>query len=395
MEVNIIKFDHFGRGIGKINEKIVFVNKALPEELVDIDISNTKKNYLEGNINKVIIESKKRIEPICPYYDRCGGCTFLHVKDEVEKEFKIDKAKELLGQCDRFYETSNLNYRNKVTLHVKDNKIGLYEEKTKEIVNIDYCYLLNDKINKVINVLNKIDLSKYSLKTIIIKCNQNKILLDVDNEIDDNFINKFDYVETIISNNKIVKGNGYIEEVIDGKKFKITSNAFFQVNKEGLENINKIIQEFLKNKNINSVLDLYSGTSLWGILVSNQVKEVVSIEINREATLNAKDNIKNNNIKNIKVINGDVAKYINEFHNIDLIIVDPPRSGLDKKTRDYLKEINSKYIIYISCDMQTLKRDLEELKVKYNVSSVNLVDMFKRTYHVESVCLLSRKTVDK
>ena len=395
MKVNINKFDHFGRGIGKVNEKIIFVNKALPSEIVDVNISNTKKNYLEGNIKTIINKSSDRIKPICPYYDKCGGCDFLHTTYEIEKEFKIEKGRELLGNIDNFYEIKNINYRNKVTLHIQDNKIGFFAENSNNIVEIDYCYLLDDNINKVIKDLSKINISKYKIERIIIKTNQNIILLDVDNEVDSEFINSFDYIDTIISKNKIVKGKGFIEEKIDNKSFRITSNAFFQVNKEGLENIYKIIKEFLKNKKINKALDLYSGTSLWGILISDYVKEIISIEINKEACLNAKENIKKNNIKNIEVINDDVANYIDKFNNIDLVIVDPPRSGLDKKTRKYLKIINSKYIIYVSCDMQTLKRDLNELKERYNTSEVCLVDMFKRTYHIESVILLCRKILDK
>ena len=205
------------------------------------------------------------------------------------------------------------------------------------------------------------------------------------------FINKFDYVDTIISDDIIVKGKGYIEEIIDNKIFKITPRAFFQVNKEGLENINKIIKDFIKNKKIKNVLDLYSGTSLWGILVSEYVENITGVEINKEACESAKDNIKKNNIKNIKVINGDVKDYIDEFNDIDLVIVDPPRSGLDKKTREYLKKINSKYIIYISCDMMSLKRDLDELKENYGIQTIDLVDMFKRTYHCESIVILKRK----
>ncbi len=389
MNVNIIKFDHFGRGIGKINEKIIFVDKALPGEVVDIKITNEKKNYLEGKIDKLVNKSNDRIKPICPFYDKCGGCNLLHTTYDVEKKFKLEKGIELLGKIDNFYETKDLNYRNKVTLHVKNNKIGFYEEKTNNIIEIDYCYLLNDKINKVIKDLK--NLTNYNINQIVIKCNQDKLLLDIDGNIDNEFIDNYNYVDTIINNKKIVKGNGYIEEVIDNKIFKITREAFFQVNKEGLENINKIIKEFLINKKINHVLDLYSGTSLWGILISDKVNEVTSIEINKEACLNAKDNIKKNDIKNIKVINGDVANCIDKFKNIDLVIVDPPRSGLDKKTRDYLKIINSKYIIYISCDMKTLQRDLIELKDNYNVINTNLVDMFKRTYHSESICLLERK----
>ena len=395
MMVNITKFDHFGRGIGKVNNKILFIDRALPFEIVEVEITNTKNNYFEGKIKNIITESNMRINSLCPYYDQCGGCNFLHAKYDIEKEFKINKAIELLGKCDNFYETNNLNYRNKVTLHVKDNKIGFYQEKTNKITNIDYCYLLNDNINKVIRNLKKIDLSKYKFQKIIIKTHQNKILIDVDNYVDDNFIHNFHDIDTIIANNKIVKGSGFIEEIIDNKIFKITPEAFFQVNKIGLENIYQIIKDFIKDKSINRVLDLYSGTAVWGILISKYTKEIISIEINKEAISCAKDNVKKNNIKNIKVINGDVKDYIDKFNNIDLVIVDPPRSGLDKKTRWYLKKIASKYIIYISCDMLSLKRDINELKEIYNVTNVNLVDMFKRTYHIECVLLLCRKTLDK
>ena len=391
MKVNIIKFDHFGRGIGKIDKKIVFVDKALPNEIVDISLIKEKRNYYEGKINNILEESKKRIKPICPFYDRCGGCNFLHTTYDNEKEFKINKAYELLGKCDNFYETKELNYRNKVTLHISNNKLGFYEEETNRIIEIDYCYLLNDRINNVISDLKRIDLSKYDFKNIIIKTNLNKTLLYFDNKVDNIFLDNFNYVDTIICNDEVVKGDGFITEIIYNKVFKITPKAFFQVNREGLENIYQIIINFLKDKNINKALDLYSGTSLWSILISDYVKKITGIEINEEAVHNAKDNIKNNNISNVKVINGDVKDYLNEFKDIDLVIVDPPRSGLSKLTREYLKTINSHYFIYVSCDMQTLKRDLEDLKNNYNIVSINLVDMFKRTYHCESIVLLERK----
>ena len=395
MEVSINKFDHFGRGLGKLNDKVIFIDKALPEEIVDVEITNEKKNYQEGKIIKIIKESDSRVKPICPLFNKCGGCNFLHTTYGIEKNFKLEKGIELLGKIDNFYETKSLNYRNKVTLHIKNNKIGLYQENSNNIIEIDYCYLLDNTINKVIKDLNKIDFNNYEATRVIIKANNNKTLLDIDSNIDNNFLNTFSYVDTIISNKKVVKGTGFIEEIIDNKVFKITSEAFFQVNKEGLENINRVIKEFLYNKSVNNVLDLYSGTSLWGILVSDKVKEVTSIEINKEACLNAKDNIKKNNINNIKVINGDVKDYIDRFNNIDLVIIDPPRSGLDKKTREYLKRINSKYIIYVSCDMQTLKRDLTDLKGNYDIDSINLVDMFRGTYHCESIVILERNKQNK
>ena len=387
MEVKINKFDYFGRGITKVDEKIVFVNKALPSELVDIKIIKENKKYNEACVEKVIEKSPNRIESICPYYDKCGGCNFLHAKYNIEKEFKINKAIELLGRCDNFYETKDLNYRNKVVLHVHNGKLGLYEESSNTLVNIDYCYLLNDNINKVIKDLQRQDLS--NVEKIVIKSNLNKLLLHIYGSIND--IDNLSYVDTIICNNKVVKGNGYLEEEIINKKFKITTEAFFQVNKEGLLNIYSVINKFIENKSINKALDLYSGISLWSILISDKVKELISVEINKEACENAKDNLKKNNISNIQVINGDVKDYIDSFKNLDLVIIDPPRSGLDKKTREYLKKINSNYLIYISCDMHTLKRDLDELKEIYEITEIDLVDMFKRTYHCESIVILERK----
>ncbi len=233
MKVKVIKFDHFGRGIALINKKIVFIHKALPDEVLDIKIVKEKSKYSEAIIERVLEKSKYRIEAVCPYYALCGGCYFLHANYELEKDFKINKACELLGRCDHFYETKEFNYRNKVVLHIKNNKLGFYQEKTNELVNINYCYLLDDHLNKVISDLGKID--KKKLKEITIKTHNNQILLNIKGKVDN--LSVFNYVDTIINNGENLKGKGYIEENIERKIFKITSEAFFQVNKEGLINI--------------------------------------------------------------------------------------------------------------------------------------------------------------
>ena len=142
MQVKIVKFDDLGNGIARINDKICFVKKGIPNEDVEIKIVKENKNYLKANIINIIKESKSRIKPICKYYDKCGGCQFLHMDFLLEKEFKIEKCKNYFSLCDSFYETSIYNYRDKVTLHVKNGNLGFYDEKTHELVSVDYCHLL-------------------------------------------------------------------------------------------------------------------------------------------------------------------------------------------------------------------------------------------------------------
>ncbi len=160
MEVEVLKFDHFGRGIAKFNNKIVFVHKALPNEIVDIKIIKEKSKFAEAEIIDIIKASPFRIASKCPYYKECGGCNFLHTDYNLEKEFKKNKCLELLGQCNHFYETTNLGYRNKCTLHVKNNKVGYYKENTHDLISVHSCLLLDQKINNVIADLQKIDLSE-------------------------------------------------------------------------------------------------------------------------------------------------------------------------------------------------------------------------------------------
>ena len=391
--VKIEKYDDLGQGICKIDNKVCFIKKAIPCEEVDVKITKVKKHYNEGIITNIIKSSQERVNPICPYYNKCGGCDFLHVTEEEEKKFKIDRCLRYFGKTNKFYDTND-NYREKVIIHIYNNQLGYYEEESNTIVSIDYCYLVDNTINNIITIL-KENLSKNDKGEILIRCNNKKeVLVAIKGKFSNiDKLKNTAIISNLIYNDKILKGNDYLYEEIEAYKFKVHYNSFFQVNKKGLESISKIFKEFFNKKKIGNVLDLYSGTGVLGILVSSLVKKVISVEMNKNATSDAKENIKLNNIANIEIIEGKVEDYINTFQNvhIDLVIVDPARRGLDKKTISYLNQIRTKYIIYISCNIHSLKRDLELLKENYIIDEVNIVDMFKRTTHVESIALLKSK----
>ena len=154
--IEILKLDHQGRGIGKINNKIIFIKNALPKELVEVKIIKDKKNYQEGIITNYIKKSDKRINPKCPYYEQCGGCNLMHINYQDQIKYKQEKIENIIHKyVDKFIKINKIipceniyNYRNKITFHV-NNKIGLYEDNTNNIIEIDKCLLADNKINKI------------------------------------------------------------------------------------------------------------------------------------------------------------------------------------------------------------------------------------------------------
>ena len=393
--VNLIRYDHQGKAIGLLNNKIIFIKGAIPGEIVDCIVTKDKKNYQEGKIVKIIKQSSNRIEPICPYFNMCGGCQLMHISYLEQLKFKQEKVENIIHKytdnslkinkiikCDNIY-----NYRNKATIHV-NNKIGFYKENTNEIIDINYCYLLDNKIN---DILKKIKKNKLEKDEIVIRSNGiNTIILNKNNNLSN--INS----KNIILKDKIIKGNGYIIENLNDLKFIISPQSFFQVNtKQTIKLYDKIKKLANLNKNDN-VLDLYCGTGSIGIYLSKDCNKVLGVEINKQAINDANKNKKLNKLTNIEFIVGDAKDVIKKTKfKPSVIIVDPPRSGLFKgMTKDLLK-FNANKIIYVSCEPLTLARDLKELMNYYKIKEIQPIDMFPNTYHVECVTLLSLKTLEE
>ena len=397
--MQIEKLDYYGRGIGRINNKITFVENALKDEIVDIKILKESKKYNEAIVKSYNTKSKSRVTPKCKYYNICGGCNISHLKEEEQEGFKDSKIKELLNRnlniehLDKIEYSKFYNYRNKIVLHIKEDKLGLYKNKSNELIEIDECLLVDDKINNVIKILKKIIKKEKNLKKATIKLGNttNEVMLILEGKIKDysELLNK---VDVLIINDKVVSKKDYIISIIGNKKYKISKNSFFQVNQVITEKIYNEIRSNIEKINPKNVLDLYCGTGTIGIYIADLVKNVIGIEVIKDAVLDANFNKELNNIDNISFILGKVEdKIIVIKDNIDLIIVDPPRSGLDKKVISVINKIKAKNIIYVSCNPITLVRDLKLLKDNYNIEYIKPYDMFPNTYHVECVVLLERK----
>ena len=400
---NIIsRYDDFGRGITYIDGKICFVNNALIDEEVDIEVVNEKSKYIEAKTNNIIKNSNKRKNPECPFFLNCGGCNIMHMKYDEQLLFKKNKVINILS---RFANLNNIVkeilpskefiYRNKISLKVIDGKLGYFKDNTNELIEIDKCLLVSGAINETIKELKKINLN--NINEVIIRSNyKSDVLLYLEgSNIDDNYlINKLYKISNIVvkdNTRRIIKGNDFIIDSINDYNFKVSVESFFQVNSYGVGVLYKKVLEYAKLTKNEKVLDLYCGTGTIGIFLSKDSKEVYGIEINKKAIEDANYNKELNNIGNINFICSDVGKIKEEFKDIDLVVIDPPRAGLSKDAINNVLDINAKKIIYVSCDPITLARDLKELGNNYDAKEVTLVDMFPNTYHVECVCLLMKK----
>ena len=397
MNVKIEKLDHFGRGITEINNKICFVENALPNEIVKINIIKETKKYYVAEVIDFIEKSPNRIIEKCPYYSICGGCDLEHLSFKKENEFKRRKVQELLVKFAKINPTKvketvfsdEYYYRNKVTFHGKDKQLGYYQKGSNNLIKIDKCYLLNPRINSILKELNS---AKNNITEVIIRTsnNQEEIMLKISGEVL-NINDLKEKVDVLVYNDEYLTEKKRIITSIGNKKYYLSIDSFFQVNEKLTEKLYDKVKTEVEKVKPKRLLDLYSGTGSFGIYVSEFVDDFVTgVDYSKSNIEDANLNKKLNNITNIEFIENKVENVIEDFKDIDMIIVDPPRSGLDQKTIENIKRLSPSNIIYVSCDPATLARDINLLK-EYEVVEVIPFNMFPRTYHVECVCVMERR----
>ncbi len=398
MNIEVVKFDDLGRGIGYLNNKIIFIPKSVPGDIVNVKITKEKKKYYEGQITEIIKYSKKRISSKCPFFLQCGGCDLMHISLSDTLEYKLAKMNNIFLKNHLNYEIKEIiksfspyYYRNKVSLKIDNYQVGYFTSSTHNLIPITKCYLATKEINNLIK-----DFSHFSIKNgnITIRANYNNDLLiniTSSNELCnlDKLINKYKIVG-IIKNNKLIYGDNYFIEKINDFLFKVSYDAFFQVNPFICSELFNLISKYTSNSL--KVLDLYCGVGTLGFVASKNAKQVLGVEINELAIQDANFNKKLNNINNISFVCADTKVILDRITNeFDTIILDPPRSGINIHVLNKIITEKISKIIYVSCNPETLGRDLVMLSKYYSIEEVKLLDMFPNTQHVESICLLNRQ----
>lgn len=442
--VEIIDNGFEGEGIAKINDFTIFVPNAIKGEKVKILIVKVLKSYGYGKIIELLEKSIDRVESDCNTYKRCGGCSLRHIKYEKTLEMKQNAVQSLvnkflknkievqktLGMENPYY------YRNKAQYPVGKNsegkaQIGVFANRTHEIIPIQECYMQNKKSQEVakfvIEFINANNISVYNEKTrkglvrhivtkVGVKTNEIMCVLVIngkeipkEKELVTEVTKKFPEVKTIVKNintqntnvvmgkeNIVIYGSGYIKDQLGKYIFKISPHSFYQVNPIQAENLYNIgVQAANISKN-DIVFDLYCGIGTISLFMAQYAKKVYGIEIVEQAIQDAKENAKINNIENAEFIAGDVENVLDDLIKIkkvipDVIMIDPPRKGMDNKSVENILNIKPKKLVYISCNPATLVRDLAKFEEEYEVKTIKPVDMFPFTSHVECVAVLHIK----
>ncbi|OGC06548.1 23S rRNA (uracil-5-)-methyltransferase RumA [candidate division WOR-1 bacterium RIFOXYA2_FULL_36_21] len=413
MQFEIIDIDKKGGGVS--HEGIIF-RFAYPGDTIEGYIVSKRKKL--GRIEKVVKESPLRHKAPCKYAGECGGCAWQQMRYDEQLKIKEAKIKGLFGFCEPIIPApQEFFYRNRMDFAFgPDFLIGLKDDKNKTL-DIEKCWLLSEESNEIVNRLRKFvksrDLKSYPegiMRHVVIREGKNikntviNILTSDKGEfpLEELWEELKDIIQGITwshnlspadrSYGEIQKsiGQDYLLESLNGIKFKIPVQSFFQTNTRQAEKLIQIIIEFANLKGDEKVFDLYSGTGSIGLSLADKAKEVAGIEENEAAAKLSLENAKLNDIENFSAIAGRIEDIIKSLDlKSDKIILDPPRPGIHKKVLQKIVEAKPKEIVYVSCNPYTQREDINLLSEGgYHIEKTQPIDMFPHTPHIENVVLL-------
>lgn len=445
---DIISQGYEGEGIAKIDNKYpIFIEGALKGEKVKVRIVKVNKNFAYGKLMEVLEASEERVNPPCAIYKRCGGCKLQHASYKAQLDFKWDRVKDCVSKIGKLdpsivkYPLGMENpwrYRNKVQLPIGlingEVKIGFFAPRSHDIIDMESCLIQDEIGDKVVKLtrewIEKFNIRPYNVdgeydekgivRHIMIRrgftTNEVMIVLVTNGEklphkeeFVDLMVKNIPGIKSVIQNinskktnvilgleSKTLWGEDTISDYIGDFRFNISPLSFFQVNPTQTEVLYGKALEYANLTGNEEVFDAYCGTGTITLFLSQKAKKVYGVEIIPQAIDNAWINAKENKVDNVEFFVGEsevvIPDLINKGVKAEVVVVDPPRKGCDKKLLDAITNIDAKKIVYVSCDPSTLGRDLQVLEENgYKTLEVQPVDMFPNTAHVETVALIRRK----
>jgi 23S rRNA (uracil1939-C5)-methyltransferase len=453
IELSIEKTAFGGNGLGKYQDYVIFVKNTLPGDVVMARVFKRKANYAEAKLIELLKPSPLRIEAPCIYFSWCGGCTWQNISYNDQLNIKKEHVGESLDHLAQVTEPVLFDpvpskkiwgYRNKMEFSFADRRWLLPHELNDDsvsikyalgmhvpgafdkILDIDECLLQSEAANKVLQMVDKYCIDKkitpYGIKShdgymrylvireshytgeimvnLVTAFRDEKML----NGITEYILNDVPEVTSIVNNINpkkaqiavgveefLIHGNSFITEKLGPFEFRISANSFFQTNTAQAEELYHIVLEYAELTGKERVWDLYCGTGTITLYLSQKSNHVTGFEISDSAIADAESNALDHKCDNTKFISGDLLKNLDAVSSRpDVIVTDPPRSGMHPKVCEKLAEIGAARIVYVSCNPTTLARDIKLMQHKYQLIKAQPVDMFPHTYHIETVALLEK-----
>ncbi|MEI7640199.1 MAG: 23S rRNA (uracil(1939)-C(5))-methyltransferase RlmD [bacterium] len=444
IELTVDDVAYGGDSVGKYQNLTVFMSYGVPGDKLLVKITEVKKNYAVAQIKEVLEQSPERFKAICPYFTICGGCDWMNINYTEQKKRKLKilnyslektaEIKDLKAEVIQGYENP-LFYRDRAQYKIFNDgkvlRIGFYRADTHEVVDIEKCYIVNDKINRIMGEIRTFlkaqkNLSVYAedtgegfLRHIAIRVNTkgdalvtivasdgNLIANEWVTDLKDKLKRMPDIKGIILNINKargnkifgdreaLLYGEAYITENYKGIDFRLGSDTFFQVNTNMLSKMSEFIGKHLDRSEDKAVVDLYGGVGALSLPFYKKLKSIAVIEINRFSVEAVKKTALEYKMENVTAVVGDAEKAqatILKRYKPCTLIIDPPRKGMATSTIEAIKKSGIKNIIYISCNPSTFSRDIALLKDVYELKEVEALDLFPQTYHIEVLSRLELK----
>ena len=386
LELTLSAWGRLGEALAYWNDREVFVSGGIPGEEVVAEIVAIRRKYIAAKVVQVTKASPARIDAPCQYYGACSGCQWQHVSYEAQLSAKQDRVIDSLFRVGGFINPNvlpvlpspdQLGYRNHARFTIKEHgSLGFVNRETHRFVKIDTCMLMHPGINKLLG-----DLQGHCSET-------TQLSIRAGEDTGDYLVQP-----TLKSTDiPIVTGQKHYRDSIQGVEFRVASPSFFQVNNKQASNMALVVKDALNLKGTEVLLDAYAGVGTFAILLAPYASKVIAIEESSAAVADAKVNAENTH--NVEFILGKTEEVLGDLDSVpDAVVLDPPRAGCQSAAIDSLLRLYPENVVYVSCDPDTLARDLKMLcSGAYSIDSIQPLDMFPQTHHVENIVILKKTT---
>ncbi len=409
VELKLTAMAHGGSALGRHEGRVIFVPYTIPGETVRAEITEGHKRWAKARLLKVLEPSPHRVEPPCPYFgqDACGGCQVQHMAYEAQIAFKQDVVVDQLGRVGGF-EAPNVqdiiaaaepwSYRNNIQFSVtEEGHLGFRSADSHRIVPVDACLVSDSQLDDLWTALN---MEWPQLRRLTLRCGSatgdQLAIFELDHyedfDIEVDFPVSCVLLLADVGSAQVVTlmGSPYLVEHVAGHDYRISPTSFFQVNTGGAEALVALVREHAQLRGTDTLLDLYAGVGLFGLTLAEDFGYVIGVEAHPGAADDFWHNARD--LENVELLEGPAEAALAEIEqSVDVIVLDPPRAGAGEEVVAGMVRLSPRRIVYVSCDPATLARDARYLvDAGYRLDSVQPLDMFPQTYHIESVALFVR-----